>query len=254
MLAQTKPFLDAGLRLRQSRERLGLTYRDVERASYTLSERHGRSEFILHISRIADIENRSVVPGLHKLYSLATIYHLNPVEVCGWYEVPLADYFRDGSPLSARRTHVAAPPATFRVPLRFDPGFDPRRTAYLSRMVEQWGHLEGALFDNHARYRYGYVGMEDRRMDPLLRPGSLVQVDPALRVIRNHGWNNEFERPIFLVDVRTGYRCCWFLIDGTRLVLQPHPLSPCFPEVWHLPAEAEVVGQVVGVVTRPAFP
>ncbi len=45
-----------GLRLRQARERLGLTYRDVERASYELASRRGRPEFVLHISRLADIE------------------------------------------------------------------------------------------------------------------------------------------------------------------------------------------------------
>jgi hypothetical protein len=54
-----------GLRLRQARERLGLTYRDVERASYELAARRGRPDFIIHISRLADIENRGVVPGLH---------------------------------------------------------------------------------------------------------------------------------------------------------------------------------------------
>ena len=54
-----------GLRLRQVRERLGLTYRDVESASYELASRRGSSDFILHISRLADIENRNVVPGLH---------------------------------------------------------------------------------------------------------------------------------------------------------------------------------------------
>jgi hypothetical protein len=45
-----------GLRLRQARERLGLTYREVERASYELAARRGRSEFILHISRLAEIK------------------------------------------------------------------------------------------------------------------------------------------------------------------------------------------------------
>jgi transcriptional regulator with XRE-family HTH domain len=63
-----------GLRLRHARERLGLTYREVERASYEVAARRGRPEFILHISRLADIENRNVVPSLYKLYSLAAIY------------------------------------------------------------------------------------------------------------------------------------------------------------------------------------
>jgi hypothetical protein len=32
--------------------------------------------------------------------------------------------------------------------------------------------------------------------------------------------------------------------------MQPHPLSRCAPESWDLPAQAEVVGKVIGVVTR----
>jgi hypothetical protein len=48
------------LRLRHAREKLGLTYRDVERASYEIAARTGRPEFILHISGLADIENRNV--------------------------------------------------------------------------------------------------------------------------------------------------------------------------------------------------
>ena len=66
-----------GLRLRQTRETLGLTYRDVETASCAIAVKRGRPDFILHISRLADIENHNVVPSLHKLYSLAVIYHLN---------------------------------------------------------------------------------------------------------------------------------------------------------------------------------
>src|SRR5580704_9419751 len=80
-----------GLRLRRVREHLGLTYRDVERCSYEIAAKRGRSEFILHISRLADMENRNVVPGLHKLYALAVVYHLNPAEIVRWYEVPLRE-------------------------------------------------------------------------------------------------------------------------------------------------------------------
>jgi hypothetical protein len=45
----------------------------------------------------------------------------------------------DGINFRAPRMHVAEPPSGLRVPLRFDPGFDPRRTGFLSRMVERWG-------------------------------------------------------------------------------------------------------------------
>jgi hypothetical protein len=34
------------------------------------------------------------------------------------------------------------------------------------------------------------------------------------------------------------------------MILVPHPLSSCAPEVYSYPEEAEVVGQVVGVAMR----
>jgi transcriptional regulator with XRE-family HTH domain len=242
--------MQAGSRLRLARERLGLTYRDVERASYDLAGQRGRPEFIIRISRLADIENHQVTPSLYKLYALAVIYHLNPLEVSQWYEVPLENHFSDGAHIATPNTHLAAPPTSMRLPVRFDPGFDPRRTEYLSRMVQTWGQLEAALFNGHPRYRYGYIGLDDHTMAPLLRPGSLVLVDPALEHVRNSGWNNEYERPIYFVDVRDGYRCSWCLREGPRLILQPHTLSPCLPEVRRYPDEAEVVGQVVGAAMR----
>src|SRR5258708_26278192 len=99
-----------GLRLRQAREKLGLTYRDVERASFELASKRGRPEFILHISRLADIENHEVVPTLHKLYTLAVIYHLDPREIFRWYEVPLDESFGDDYEFSAPRLRLLAPP------------------------------------------------------------------------------------------------------------------------------------------------
>jgi transcriptional regulator with XRE-family HTH domain len=243
-----------GLRLRQSRERLGLTYRDVERASFELAARRGRPELILHISRLADIENRGVIPGLHKLYTLAAVYHLNPLEIFRWYDVPIEDCFPDGGAFHAPHTHLAAPPVSLRTPLRFDPAFDPKRTELLSRMVEQWGSLEGVLTNGDSRHRYGYIGSSDRRMVPLLRPGSVVLVDVSVRRIQDDNWANEYDRPMYFVELRDGYRCGWFHQDGMRLLMQPHPLSHCVPEVWRLQEEAEVVGRVVGVVTRLTEP
>ena len=242
--------MNPGLHLRQVRERLGLTYRDVERASYELAARRGRPEFVLHISRLADIENRAVVPGLHKLYSLAAIYHLNPLEISRWFEAPLDEFFGDAASFPSPRTHMISPPTALPVPLRFDPAFDPRRTEVLSRMVERWGSLEGLLTNGNAHHRYGFIGLEDHRMEPLLRPGSIVLVDTALAKIESGAWRTEFDRPMYLVDVRNGYRCGWFNRDGPWLHMQPHPLSRCKPESWRIPEDSVVIGRVVGVVTR----
>jgi hypothetical protein len=220
----------------------------VESASCELAARRGRSEFILHISRLAEIENRRVVPGLHKLYTLAVVYHLYPHDILGWYDIPIDECFHDGATMPAPQTHLMAPPASLRIPMRFDPAFDPRRTEFLSRMVEKGGHFEGVL--THAGSHHGYIGTSDRRMAPLLRPGSIVLVDVSIRKIDDSDWATEHDRPMYFVELRTGYRCGWFHQDGSRLVMQPHPLSHCLPEAWRVPEEAEVVGRVTGVATR----
>jgi transcriptional regulator with XRE-family HTH domain len=239
-----------GLRLRQVRERLGLTYRDVERSSFELAAQRGRPDFIVHISRLADIENRGVVPTLHKIYTLAVVYHINPLDICRWYEVPVDEFFGDAASFHAPQSHLMSPPATLRIPVHFDPAFDPRRTEFLSRMVEKWGTFEGVLTTQNGHHRYGYIGLNDRRMMPMLRPGSIVLVDPTLREIEDTEWTSEYDRPMYFVEIRGGYRCGWFHRDGSRLVMQPHPLSHCLPESWRIPDEAEVVGRVVGIVTR----
>jgi hypothetical protein len=87
-------------------------------------------------------------------------------------------------------------------------------------------------------------------MAPLLRPGSLVLVDPKLQQVKNSGWTNEYERPIYFIELRDGFRCCWCRCEGGKLMLVPHPLSSCAPEVYPFPDEAEIVGQVVGVAMR----
>lgn len=243
-----------GLRLRQARERLGLTYREVESASYELAARRGRSEFILHISRLAEIENRGVVPSLHKLYTLAAVYRLNPLDLFRWYDIPIEECFHDGTSIPVPHTHLMAAPTSLRIPMRFDPAFDPRRTEFLSRMVEQWGHFEGVLTNGHSRHIYGYIGMSDRRMVPLLRPGSIVLVDASIRKIDDGEWRSEHDRPMYFVEVRDGYRCGWFYQNGSHLMMQPHPLSHCLPEAWRVPGEAEIVGRVAGVVTRLSGP
>jgi len=238
-----------GLRLRQTRERLGLTYREVEFASFELAAKRGRPDFILHISRLADIENRSVVPSLHKLYSLAVIYHLDPLEISSWYEAPLQQAFSDGVAFPPPRTHLsnAPPPAPSSITCKET--IDTLATGLLNRLPPSFGPFPGLEAHANGAYRYGYIGLSDRRMAPILRPGSLVLVDTSAREIEVNDWSSEYDRPLYFVELREGYRCGWFHREKTKLIMQPHTLSRCMPESWRTPEEAEVVGRVVGLVT-----
>ena len=91
--------------------------------------------------------------------------------------------------------------------------------------------------------RYGFIGTEDYMMYPLVRPGSLIQIDDSRTQTRQTGWTNEFERPIYFFELRDSYACSWCSLSGDHLILQPHPGSPCGPLVLQYPNEVDVIGR-----------
>ncbi len=56
--------MDAGLKLKRIRECLELRYRQVEQASNLIAEKHHNLDFAIGLSRLADIENKGVVPSI----------------------------------------------------------------------------------------------------------------------------------------------------------------------------------------------
>jgi transcriptional regulator with XRE-family HTH domain len=248
---------EAGQKLKRARERLNLRYRDVEEASLRIAERHKNDEFIIALSRLADIENKGTVPTIYRLYSLCAIYRLDINEVLEWYGVELGQLPADSlNAVRIERTHpMGITPNSHGdapVPLSLDPGVDLRRTTFLSRMIQRWGKLPLMLLNglDLKNHRYGFIGTEDWSMYPLLQPGSLVVIDETRRKLTESSWANEFERPIYFFEHRKGYACCWCNLAENHLVLQPHPASQCNPEIYVYPDEIDVIGQVTGVAMR----
>ena len=60
----------------------------------------------------------------------------------------------------------------------------------------------------------------------------------------------EYDRPLYFVEVREGYRCGWFHQDGPRLDDAAAPTVALYARMVANTDEAEIVGRVVGVVTR----
>ena len=77
-----------GKRLRALRLVRGLTLRAVHHASVVFSKRLRNSEFVVPVSRLHEFETRNVVPSIHRLYTLATIYGCEISELLGLYGVP----------------------------------------------------------------------------------------------------------------------------------------------------------------------
>jgi hypothetical protein len=254
--------LSAGVALRQIRDQLGLTMRDVEGASARISALHGSEEYLIPPSRLSDIETKGIVPSVFRFYSLAAIYHKPMRELLVIYGIDLGTATADWSSSRPARSHLAGfedEDSDCNVPIRFDPGFDLHETTDLRRMIQAWGAVPFSFLNNLAsqKYTYAFIGTEDFTMYPLLQPGSFVQVDESKRRVTTRAWRSEYERPIYFVETREGFVCCWCSLRLNSLVLQPHPLSSAPVRLMKHPQEAEVIGQIVGVAMKigdPQFP
>lgn len=252
---------DPGQKLRRIRERLNLRVRDVEQASLKIADKYHNDDFAVLINRISEIENRNLVPTIHKLYSLCAIYRLEFQEVLEWYGISLGALPADASCVEVPQTHLLSFQANsgrgslsseVLLPLALDPGLDPRRTTYLTRMIQRWGKLPLLFLEplNVKEQRYAFVGTEDWFMYPLLTPGTFVSIDETQQKIANSGWNNEFERPIYFFEHRQGFACGWASLTGDQLILIPHPLSGCGPQVYNYTNDIDLIGQVSGIAMR----
>jgi len=243
--------------LKELRSRLGISTREVADLSQKIADAEGNPEFHISNAWLTQIENSDSIPGIHKLYSLSTIYRIKITDLFLLYGIDLAKLHQHQVVSPLPRTHlttleVADPGKTVPFPVRFDPSFDVRHTNLLSRMVEIWGEVPIGLVQGlDVRHSmYGYIGLEDYTLFPILRPGSFVQIDPLVRRILPRRWRTEYERPIYFVELRDGYCCCWCELQDQALLLLPHPLSPCKVRRVTSGVDAEIVGQVTGAGIR----
>jgi transcriptional regulator with XRE-family HTH domain len=241
-----------GEKLRRVRERLKLTYRDVEQASQEIAARRGNPDFTISLSRLADIENNGRTPTIFRSYSLSAIYHLNLHELLDWYGVPVGLLTEEALQIKLAETHqLAVTPNGHGVAACESQGdINLNKTTYLNQLIRQWGKapihiMEGA---DQRVHRYGLVGLDDWSMFPILRPGSLVLIDESRRKIARGGWTGEFDRPIYFLEHRDGYLCGWCAVGSGRLFVLPHPASEKCPLVFNYPGDIDVIGQVTGVV------
>src|SRR5436190_5494814 len=243
-----------GHSLRILREKLGLTMRDIETASEQIARKRSNEEYFIPISRLSDFETKGVIPSIYRLYSLAVIYHTNMRELLGWYGIDISIPVSELELSAPPKPHLSgalASTQSVQVPVKLDPAFDPRRTLNFGRMIEQWGTVPLIYLEQYSKvnFTYGYIGSEDLTMYPILPPGSFVQVDESRNKVVEGAWRSEYERPIYFVETREGYTCCWCTAGREDLILQSHPLSPVPTKVVRT-SKTYIVRQVVGVAIR----
>jgi len=254
-----KPSPGPGERLKEVRARLGLTTRDVETKTQAIAdEKHNREYYLSH-AWLTDIENGKFTPSIYKFYSLSAVYHRGFVELLSYFGLRIGDLNRDRASVGIPKTHLLDTGADgeiekVTVPVEFKAGFHLEKTSLLAQVVEKWDEVPVALLQ-HLDLRksvYGYIGLEDYTLYPLIRPGSLVQIDASQRKLSAEKWKTEFDRPIYFVELRNGYICSWCQVDRDQLIVIPHPHSHQDVRRFDYPSQAEIVGRVTGLAMRIA--
>ena len=246
-----------GNQLRELRNRLGITTREVEELSRRLAQTTGNDEYYISNAWLTQLENTDSVPSIYKLFSLSIIYRHRFEDLLAFFGINLGSSALYQLELPLANTHLVEfetpnPATAITFPIRLDRSFSLERTSLVSRVVEVWGNVPISLIQGlDVRHtQYGYIGMCDFTMYPLLRPGTFVQIDSDIAGVRPTAWRTEFDRPIYFIELRDSYACCWCDLSGSQLTLLPHPLSACSIRQYVYPDEAEIVGQVTAVAMR----
>jgi transcriptional regulator with XRE-family HTH domain len=243
--------------LRELRERLGLSLREVEDASAILAAEESNQEMYISSSRLGQIENESSPPSDFKILSLSAIYGVDFLDLLKRYGVRPDCIHKYRRKVGRQFTHPVSttlhdPESTVTIPMRVDPRFRWETTQFVNNVVAIWGEIPAAMLMhfNPREHIYAYVGLQDYTMFPLIRPGALLMVDDKRNRIVQEGWQNEYERPIYFVEMHDGYRVAWCELKAGKLTLLSYPTSPVSTQTVNFPGDAEVVGQVVGVAMR----
>ena len=240
--------MPAGQKLKTLRNGRNITVREVEHASRRIADVKGDRRFCISNGWLAQLENGASEPSICKLFSLSVIYRVNFLDLVRLYNVDVNEKEK------------------------YEPVADPFLTQLISHNRDGDGQLSSTQNDDlsttlipefesidtvqtavngnhHAHIIYGHLGLADFTMYPMIRPNSLLRIDTSQKNPAAIAWRNEYERPIFFIELRDAYACGWCELQGNQLLIIPHQSSPAGVRRFTYPREAEIVGRVVGYST-----
>src|SRR5260221_2965047 len=245
--------LHPGQRLRTIRKDLGISARQVEKYSRQIANAERSPKFYISNAWLSQIEAMGPVPSVPKLFSLSVIYRINFVELLSLFGIDLeriglhqVEILFPKPPPAKLEVYNEKRTATF--PVLLHEGFKVEKTTLLSRIVKIWGDVPISVI-RHLDVRnsdYGYVGLRDHTMDPLVPPGSFVQIDNQVReVLRHSSWRTKLHRPIYFVKIPGRESCSWCEPKRNQLTPLPHPPArsqlPPFPLAHNAQSHVRVI-------------
>jgi len=240
-----------GARLSAIREKWGLTLREVEARSARLAQEWGQPSYKISASWLLRVEQEGRRLSGEKLIVLGAVYGI-PTDQLLAFRPQRGGKAQDFDQISGPNTTLLLTRGPLEeharrwVPDSIATDPIPDETILLPRE----DHIP-------SQYRRGIIGLRDKTMDPMIRPGTIVLIDRQRRAIAHRReWTNEYDRPIYFLLTRAGFVCTWCELDKNRewLTSDPHPLSYVAPERWKYPKEVDVFGTVSAMLQRLVGP
>lgn len=242
-----------GRRLRAERERLGLSLRDVETLSHDIAEKLQSSDYNIAHTSLADIENGKWPPTVHRLFTLSAIYGYDYDRLAGICGIPASESLKEHRKIHLPRTYlIGTVPERHRKTvfsaIELREKLRAERTNLVPKMIETWPEVPLELqLMNGSDPLYGYIGIDDYTLHPIVRPGAFVRIDSRQRKILPVRWRTDHDRPIFFIELRDRYMCTWCEMHDGRLILIPSQQSNRRTQPVRYPADATIIGRVTGV-------
>lgn len=227
--------MPAGQKLKSLRNRYNITVREVEQASRRIADVKGDKRFCISNGWLAQLENGDSEPSIWKLFSLSVIYRANVLDLLLLYNIDVNE--------KAKYESVADPYITQLI------GQNGNGHASHDRVsTTQIASQSGDGCPNHIIY--GHLGMADFTMYPMIRPGAHLTIDTSQNTVVMNASRNEYERPVYFIELRGAYACGWCELQGNQLLIIPHHSSPASVRRFTYPREAEIFGRVIGYSTN----
>lgn len=240
--------MTAGPTLRALRHRLNISVREVERASGRIAKAKGDKRFRISNAWLSQLERGISEPGICKLFSLSVIYHLKFPDLMKLYDIDVDEIKKYEPIANPGATQLLSQDIPNEDTTQGFKSSDSGNTSLLS--MRSGSHLQpfaSGLKSPHIGY--GYIGLNDFTMYPLIRPGSIVRIDTLQDKLQKVLWHNEYERPIYFLELRGAHACGWCELQGTQLLIVPHHSSPAGIRRLLYPREVDIVGRVIGFET-----
>jgi len=229
----------AGQELKTLRNRRNITVREVEQASRRIADVKGDKRFCISNGWLAQLENGVSEPSICKLFSLSVIYRVNFLDLLRLYSVDVDD--------KEKYERVAEPYLTQLISDNYALAEIPTVQAQSTTNLATT-QLAGADCSS-SHIIYAHLGLADFTMYPMIRPGAILKIDMNQNELLTNGWHNEYERPVYFIELRQAYACGWCELQSNQLLILPHHSSPASVRRFTYPREAEIVGRVIGYNT-----